>query len=235
MGWRRGALIGLVLAGLVPRRPNSEGRPLNNAAADAALAEFTSPTLTLFSGEEEFRRYLGAVLAARRARGLVLVAGGRHPVRPGTAAGRRPVGHGRADLPRKRSAMRGAGQRRRQHCRHRQSRRAPANRRSAPSPRSAPPRRTRRSPTTRCATSRKATSSSRSATICSSSRTAASSSSTFAAYIRRLALADRMNVYRDARHFDMWYDEMLVLAIRVRHRLFLSRGCDRIVGLSSST
>jgi hypothetical protein len=38
------------------------------AAADAALAAFNSPALTRFASEEEFRRYLGAVLAAQRAR-----------------------------------------------------------------------------------------------------------------------------------------------------------------------
>ena len=71
MGWRRGALIGLVLAGLSVSASAQQRRPTPEqlAAADAALAEFTSPRLSLFAGEEEFRRYLGAVLAARRARG----------------------------------------------------------------------------------------------------------------------------------------------------------------------
>lgn len=36
--------------------------------AEAALAAFTSPTLSRFSGEAEFRRYVGAVRAAERAR-----------------------------------------------------------------------------------------------------------------------------------------------------------------------
>src|SRR5688572_22891492 len=71
MGWRRGALIGLVLAGLSVSASAQQRTitPEQRQAAEAALAEFTSPTLTLFSGEEDFRRYLGAVLAARRARG----------------------------------------------------------------------------------------------------------------------------------------------------------------------
>ena len=42
--------------------------PEQKAAAEAALARFTSPTLTRFQSEEEFRRYLGAVLSAERAR-----------------------------------------------------------------------------------------------------------------------------------------------------------------------
>lgn len=37
-------------------------------AAEAAVAAFDSPTLTRFASEEDFRRYLGAVLAAERAR-----------------------------------------------------------------------------------------------------------------------------------------------------------------------
>jgi hypothetical protein len=51
-----------------------ESRALHSAteeerrAAEANLAAFDSPTLTRFAGEEEFRRYLGAVLAADRAR-----------------------------------------------------------------------------------------------------------------------------------------------------------------------
>ena len=71
MGWRRGALIGLVLAGLSVSSSAQQRTitPEQRQAAEAALAEFASPTLTLFSGEEDFRRYLGAVLAARRARG----------------------------------------------------------------------------------------------------------------------------------------------------------------------
>jgi hypothetical protein len=42
--------------------------PERAAAAEAALAEYNSATLTRFASEEEFRRYLGAVLAANRAR-----------------------------------------------------------------------------------------------------------------------------------------------------------------------
>ena len=42
--------------------------PEQRAAADAAVAAFNNPTLTRFASEDEFRRYLGAVLAASRAR-----------------------------------------------------------------------------------------------------------------------------------------------------------------------
>ena len=45
-----------------------QATPEQRAAADAALAAFDSPTLTRFASEDEFRRYLGALLAARRAR-----------------------------------------------------------------------------------------------------------------------------------------------------------------------
>jgi len=71
MVWRRNALIGLVLAGLSVSASAQQRTvtPEQRQAAEAALAEFTAPTLTLFSGEEEFRRYLGAVLADRRAHG----------------------------------------------------------------------------------------------------------------------------------------------------------------------
>jgi hypothetical protein len=42
--------------------------PEQRAAADAAVAAFDSPTLRRFASEEEFRRYLGAVLAQQRTR-----------------------------------------------------------------------------------------------------------------------------------------------------------------------
>jgi len=51
--------------------------PERIAAADAALAAFDSPTLTRFASEDEFRRYLGAVLAANRARQGWYAASGR--------------------------------------------------------------------------------------------------------------------------------------------------------------
>ena len=38
-------------------------------AAEAELARYTTPTLTRFQSDEEFRRYLGAVLSVGRARG----------------------------------------------------------------------------------------------------------------------------------------------------------------------
>src|SRR5690349_19185072 len=51
--------------------------PEQKAAAEAELARFTSPTLTRFQSEEEFRRYLGAVLSAGRARGQYWAASGQ--------------------------------------------------------------------------------------------------------------------------------------------------------------
>ena len=45
-----------------------QATPEQRSAAEAALAAFDSPTLTRFASEEEFRRYLGAVLAGERAR-----------------------------------------------------------------------------------------------------------------------------------------------------------------------
>jgi hypothetical protein len=52
------------------RRPPTRhsATPEQRAAADAALAAFDSAALTRFASEDEFRRYLGALLAARRAR-----------------------------------------------------------------------------------------------------------------------------------------------------------------------
>ena len=51
-----------------PRWDSRHRDPARLAAAEAALARFNSPTLTRFAGDDEFRSYLGAVLAARRAR-----------------------------------------------------------------------------------------------------------------------------------------------------------------------
>src|SRR5688572_12063763 len=42
--------------------------PARIEAANRELSRFNSPTLTRFSDEEEFRRYLGAAHAAERAR-----------------------------------------------------------------------------------------------------------------------------------------------------------------------
>lgn len=53
----------------IPPRPTRRtATPEQRRAADEALARFSSPTLTRFAGDEEFRRYLGAVLASDRAR-----------------------------------------------------------------------------------------------------------------------------------------------------------------------
>ena len=51
-----------------PRRTLRHATEEQRRAAEAALAAFTSPALTRFSGEAEFRRYVGAVRAAERAR-----------------------------------------------------------------------------------------------------------------------------------------------------------------------
>lgn len=51
-----------------PRPTWHKADPERSRAADEAVARFVSPTLTRFADDEEFRRYLGAVLAAERAR-----------------------------------------------------------------------------------------------------------------------------------------------------------------------
>ena len=60
------ALLAVAGSASAQRRP--EVTPEQREAAERALAEHTRPTLTRFSSDEEFRRYLGAVLAVRRAR-----------------------------------------------------------------------------------------------------------------------------------------------------------------------
>jgi hypothetical protein len=69
--WRNLSLAGACVALIAPataqrRTPMTEEQ---KQRAEAELARFTSPTLTRFESEEEFRRYLGAVLSAGRARG----------------------------------------------------------------------------------------------------------------------------------------------------------------------
>ena len=52
-----------------PPRPTwHKPDPEKSRIAEAALARFVSPTLTRFADDDEFRRYLGAVLASERAR-----------------------------------------------------------------------------------------------------------------------------------------------------------------------
>jgi len=51
-----------------PRPTWHQATPDQRAAAEVALAAFDSRTLTRFASEDEFRRYLGAALAAERAR-----------------------------------------------------------------------------------------------------------------------------------------------------------------------
>ena len=70
MGFGRNAILALCLVGLAGgadaqrRRANTE----QVKAAEQEVARFNSPKLTRFASEEEFRRYLGAVVAAERAR-----------------------------------------------------------------------------------------------------------------------------------------------------------------------
>ena len=73
MGFWRGAIIAISLAALTgsaaaQQRQWRRATPEQLQAAEAELARFNSPTLTRFASGEEFRRYLGAVLAVRRAR-----------------------------------------------------------------------------------------------------------------------------------------------------------------------
>ena len=72
MSWLRHLLMmiaALSLAGTADGQPRFQrATPEQRAAAEAALARFLSPTLTRFAGDDEFRRYLGAYLAAERAR-----------------------------------------------------------------------------------------------------------------------------------------------------------------------
>ncbi len=73
MGFWRGAIIAISLAALTGSATAQQRRwhpptPEQLRAAEAEVARYTSPTLTRFADEEEFRRYLGAVLALNRAR-----------------------------------------------------------------------------------------------------------------------------------------------------------------------
>ncbi len=79
--WQRAgvALALLVLSGTAAAQSAAQRRtvtPEQREAAERTVAGFVRPTLTRFAGEEEFRRYLGAVLAVRRARGGWWAAGG---------------------------------------------------------------------------------------------------------------------------------------------------------------
>jgi hypothetical protein len=100
MGWWRGLIVLAALAGLAgaaagqlreaydgdlitdeaePREWRS-ATPEQREAAERALARFESPKLTRFAGEEEFRRYLGALLSVQRARNGWF-ASARRPIR----------------------------------------------------------------------------------------------------------------------------------------------------------
>lgn len=71
--WRNLTLAAFGAAMVAPASAQYIGRapmtPEQKQRAELELARFTSPTLTRFESEEEFRRYLGAVLSAGRARG----------------------------------------------------------------------------------------------------------------------------------------------------------------------
>ena len=80
--WRNLSLAAACAALAVPAAAHYQGgrtpmSPEQKAAAEAALARFTSPTLTRFQSDEEFRRYLGAVLSAGRARGQYWASSGQ--------------------------------------------------------------------------------------------------------------------------------------------------------------
>jgi len=72
MGFWRGAIIAISLAALTGAAEAQQRRhsatPEQLRAAEAEVARHTRPTLTRFADEDEFRRYLGAVLALNRAR-----------------------------------------------------------------------------------------------------------------------------------------------------------------------
>jgi len=80
--WRNLSLATACLAVAVPAAAQYVGgRPPSTdeqkQRAELELARFTSPTLTRFENDEEFRRYLGAVLSAGRARGHYWAASGQ--------------------------------------------------------------------------------------------------------------------------------------------------------------
>lgn len=59
----------LLSAGAAQAQARQPATPEEQRSAEEALAVFTSPSLTLFGSDEEFRRYIGAARAAARARG----------------------------------------------------------------------------------------------------------------------------------------------------------------------
>ncbi len=72
MGFWRNLSLAAACAALIAPAAAQRRTPMTpeqKAAAEAELARYTSPTLTRFANDEEFRRYLGAVLSAGRARG----------------------------------------------------------------------------------------------------------------------------------------------------------------------
>jgi len=72
MGLARSLIVAAALAAMsagAPAQPSQHVTPEQMRAADEALARFVSPRLIRFADDEEFRRYLGAVLASHRAHG----------------------------------------------------------------------------------------------------------------------------------------------------------------------
>jgi uncharacterized secreted protein with C-terminal beta-propeller domain len=59
----------VAVGGSAAAQPRQQITSEQREATERALAQFVSPRLTRFASDEEFRRYLGAVLAVRRTRG----------------------------------------------------------------------------------------------------------------------------------------------------------------------
>ena len=203
------------------------------AEAEAALVAFDSPTLTRFASEDEFRRYLGAVLAAQRARHGWYAGAGHiqfaqaetgaqsdaiEPICPetdpqcGASLDGGEVGHGHRQ-PHSRSGepLGFGGQRavaaehRRRQSRHHQQ------------------------PDAGVEEGDIVKQIDQYLLVLQDGRIFVID--TRAGNGRRLALADRVNVYRDPNE-NMWYDEMLVFGDRVLITGYSYRQqADRIVGL----
>jgi hypothetical protein len=77
--WRGLAMMATLLAltGSAAAQRRAAIDPAQRLAAEAEFARFVSPTLARFNSEDEFRRYLGALLAVRRARGAYYGNSGR--------------------------------------------------------------------------------------------------------------------------------------------------------------
>ena len=186
-------------------------------AAEAELARYTSPTLTRFADEEEFRRYLGAVLALNRARERLVCLFGPHPVRGRWRAGRVQSDTVEPICPDS-DPMCGAPAEDEGNIIVTGSRMVPVAR---------PPGRPRSASMSAPVTSNPSITNNQMRGVEEGDIVKQIGHfllvlqdgrifvvDTRAGGGRRLALADRVNVYRDPRE-DMWYDEMLVFGDRV--------------------